>query len=232
MRLLAERSRPAGLLAAAKNKQLQNSNSKTQQIQRNKKVSWQLLRALEYVHSLWLIHADLKPENVLIKSYSRRRNAQGGEGVRSVFENYSHPESRSLEPFEGILRATRVMLPGLETLPLKCLNFECTRTDRMPNSRILTSSPNQQPNGLTTYTSACTNDPTACTDCLFHPAVPNRGLCQTTYPVNHHSCVRPLHRLSLALHTSMSASGGESRLRGRKTDSAATTVTAAATDNR
>merc|ERR1712232_457964 len=35
------------------------------------RISWQLLRALEYVHSLWLIHADLKPENVLVKSYSR-----------------------------------------------------------------------------------------------------------------------------------------------------------------
>lgn len=35
------------------------------------KITKQLLTALEYVHSLWLIHADLKPENILIKSYSR-----------------------------------------------------------------------------------------------------------------------------------------------------------------
>jgi len=34
-------------------------------------VARQLLTALEYIHGLGLIHADLKPENVVVKSYSR-----------------------------------------------------------------------------------------------------------------------------------------------------------------
>lgn len=38
---------------------------------RLQRITLQLLRALEYIHGLWLIHADLKPENVLVKSYSR-----------------------------------------------------------------------------------------------------------------------------------------------------------------
>ena len=36
-----------------------------------KKISRQLLTSLEYLHSLALIHCALKPENILIKSYSR-----------------------------------------------------------------------------------------------------------------------------------------------------------------
>jgi len=35
------------------------------------KVAYQILTGLEYIHDLRLIHCDLKPENVLIKSYSR-----------------------------------------------------------------------------------------------------------------------------------------------------------------
>ncbi|CAJ1411169.1 unnamed protein product [Effrenium voratum] len=38
---------------------------------RLQRISQQILVALEYIHQLYLIHADLKPENVLIKSYSR-----------------------------------------------------------------------------------------------------------------------------------------------------------------
>ena len=40
-------------------------------IDRLKKVTRQILVALEYIHQLGLIHCDLKPENILIKSYSR-----------------------------------------------------------------------------------------------------------------------------------------------------------------
>lgn len=38
---------------------------------RLQKVTTQCLQALEYTHSLRLIHCDLKPENILIKSYSQ-----------------------------------------------------------------------------------------------------------------------------------------------------------------
>lgn len=30
-----------------------------------------MLEALQYIHSLKLIHCDIKPENIVIKSYSR-----------------------------------------------------------------------------------------------------------------------------------------------------------------
>lgn len=40
-------------------------------IGRLQKISYQILKGLEYLHSLKLIHCDLKPENILIKSYSR-----------------------------------------------------------------------------------------------------------------------------------------------------------------
>jgi serine/threonine protein kinase len=38
---------------------------------RLQRVAFQILTGLEYIHGLHLIHCDLKPENVLIKSYSR-----------------------------------------------------------------------------------------------------------------------------------------------------------------
>lgn len=38
---------------------------------RLQKISYQLLKGLEYIHGLKLIHCDLKPENIMIKSYSR-----------------------------------------------------------------------------------------------------------------------------------------------------------------
>lgn len=38
---------------------------------RLQKITWQILKGLEYIHNLKLVHCDLKPENILIKSYSR-----------------------------------------------------------------------------------------------------------------------------------------------------------------
>ena len=38
---------------------------------RLKKIARQIFEALEYVHGLGLIHCDIKPENIVIKSYSR-----------------------------------------------------------------------------------------------------------------------------------------------------------------
>ena len=38
---------------------------------RLRRIATQCLEALSFVHALGLIHCDLKPENVLIKSYSR-----------------------------------------------------------------------------------------------------------------------------------------------------------------
>jgi len=38
---------------------------------RMKRIAKQILQALEYIHSLGLIHCDVKPENIVIKSYSK-----------------------------------------------------------------------------------------------------------------------------------------------------------------
>ena len=43
----------------------------------------QVLRALAFLHSLDLIHSDLKPENVLIKSYSRCAAAHWPAGAQT-----------------------------------------------------------------------------------------------------------------------------------------------------
>ena len=40
-------------------------------LERIKKMTKQILVALEFIHKLGIIHCDLKPENILIKSYSR-----------------------------------------------------------------------------------------------------------------------------------------------------------------
>lgn len=38
---------------------------------RLQKITWQILQGLSFIHGLQLIHCDLKPENIMIKSYSR-----------------------------------------------------------------------------------------------------------------------------------------------------------------
>ena len=38
---------------------------------RMQKITKQILEGLKYIHDLKLIHCDLKPENIMIKSYSR-----------------------------------------------------------------------------------------------------------------------------------------------------------------
>merc|ERR1719375_1495506 len=68
-------------------------------------VSRQLLIALEYIHSLWLIHSDLKPENILIQSYSRCLVKLIGFGSSCFVDDHlsSYVQSRSYRAPEVLL---------------------------------------------------------------------------------------------------------------------------------
>jgi len=72
---------------------------------RLQRITKQVLIALEYIHSLWLIHADLKPENILVKSYSRCEVKVIDFGSSCFVDDYlsSYVQSRSY-------RAPEVML--------------------------------------------------------------------------------------------------------------------------
>ena len=76
-------------------------------IDRLKKVTRQILVALEYIHQLGLIHCDLKPENILIKSYSR-------------FVSFP---LFFLFPFPSFLSPSLPFPSSI--LPLSCFSFHC-----------------------------------------------------------------------------------------------------------
>jgi len=50
---------------------LENESTAFFDVNRLKAVSWQMLTALNFIHDKKVIHCDVKPENIMIKSYSR-----------------------------------------------------------------------------------------------------------------------------------------------------------------
>eukprot|EP00831_Metopus_contortus_P070500 TRINITY_DN6404_c0_g1_i2.p1 TRINITY_DN6404_c0_g1~~TRINITY_DN6404_c0_g1_i2.p1 ORF type:complete len:322 (+),score=37.18 TRINITY_DN6404_c0_g1_i2:570-1535(+) len=74
-------------------------------IGRLQKITVQILTALDYLHSLHLIHCDLKPENILIKSYSNSEVKVIDLGSACFIHDHlsSYVQSRSYRAPEVIL---------------------------------------------------------------------------------------------------------------------------------
>lgn len=74
---------------------------------RLKRISHQVLTALEYVHSLDLIHCDIKPENIVMSSYSRCnvKLIDFGSSCFTTDRLTSYIQSRSYRAPEVILNA-------------------------------------------------------------------------------------------------------------------------------
>lgn len=72
---------------------------------RLQKVTKQILKALEYIHSLNLVHCDLKPENILMKSYSQCKVKVIDLGSSCFIHDHlsSYVQSRSYRAPEVIL---------------------------------------------------------------------------------------------------------------------------------
>lgn len=87
-------------------------------IARVRSIGWQILTALEYLHSLELLHCDLKPENILLRSLSRCEVKLIDFGSSSFVgdPHSSYVQSRSYDaapnPQPTPARAARVLFDG------------------------------------------------------------------------------------------------------------------------
>ncbi len=83
----------------------ENENTPYFTIGRLQKITMQVLTALDYIHSLHLIHCDLKPENILMKSYSSTEVKVIDFGSSCFIHDHlsSYVQSRSYRAPEVIL---------------------------------------------------------------------------------------------------------------------------------
>lgn len=102
-------------------------------------IARQCLEALDYLHSLGIIHCDLKPENVLIKSYSRCEIKVIDLGS-SCFETDNmclYVQSRSYRAPEVILGLPYG--PKIDIWSLGCIMAElCSGEVLFPNNAVVT----------------------------------------------------------------------------------------------